>query len=86
MQDDIQEVKRKSFQYLRRLYEVVEGNENRVTGMERVGKDLGFSAEETERIVNYLLEEGFVFLPGLGGELAITPKGIAEVRRSSKIR
>ncbi len=86
MQDDIQEVKRKGFQYLHRLYEVVGGNENRVTSMERVGKDLGCSAEETERIVNYLLEEGFVFLPGLGGELAITPEGIAEVRRSSKIR
>ena len=84
MQDDIQEVKRKSFQYLRHLHEAVEGNENRVADMEQVGGDLGFSAGEAERIVNYLLGEEFVYLPGLGGEVGITASGIAEVGRSFK--
>ena len=79
MDNNIQEIRRKRFQYLQKLYEITEGSELVSVNFQQVGDELGFSHSEADRIDDYLVAEGLIEPAGLGGEIGITHRGIVEV-------
>src|SRR4030042_4902052 len=62
--------------FLRRLYEVTEGDPLVFVKDSEVGRQLGFTTEETDRIVQYLEGEGLLTHAAMGGQIAITHAGV----------
>jgi len=79
MDNNIQEIRRKRFQYLQKLYEITEGSELASVNFQQVGDELGFSHTEADRIDDYLVAEGLIESAGLGGEISISHRGVIEV-------
>jgi hypothetical protein len=79
MTHDIQELKHKRFQYLKKLYDTTEGSELAGVNFQQLGDELGFSHSETDRIEEYLVGEGLIEHVSLGGEIGITHRGVVEV-------
>ena len=62
---------------LKKLYDFYEKNRNSYPSMNEIGQELGFSVDEVERIVSYLVNEGLVDYIGIvGGHISISHKGI----------
>jgi predicted transcriptional regulator len=76
---DIEDFSSKAFQFLVRCNELTEGNESRRVSMDKVATELGLEAALKVAVTDYLLEEGLIKLPELGGTISITAKGIARV-------
>jgi len=67
MANNIQEIQRKRFQFLQKLYGVTEGSELASVNLWELGAELGFSRPETDRIDEYLTGEGLPrILPSVG--------------------
>jgi len=76
---DIQDIQKKRFQFLEKLYLDTDGDENEVRVDSKLGEELGFSQSETNRIYDYLMGEGLIAMYALGGKICITHQGIIEV-------
>lgn len=57
-----EEMKKKRFQFLYKLYEMSEGNRALGFSKYRIGEELGFDHELTGVMAQYLMEEGLVGL------------------------
>ena len=79
MADSIQEIRRKRFLFLQKLYEVTGANELESVNLYDLGVELGFEHGEADRIDDYLRAEGLIEATGLGGTIGITHRGIVEV-------
>ncbi len=79
MANNIQEIRRKRFLFLQKLYEVTDGSELESVNLYELGDELGFERRETDRIDDYLRGEGLIEATGLGGTIGITHRGIVEV-------
>lgn len=80
MMNHVVDRKRKQrFEYMNALYESAGGREQKFFNLEEVGKEIGFSGEESEAIVEYLHGEGLVRTMGLAGLVSITHLGVMEV-------
>lgn len=79
MDINIQEIRRKRFQYLQKLYELSGGNELASINFQQIGDELGFSHPEADNISEFLVGERLVAYVSLGGEIGITHQGIIEV-------
>jgi hypothetical protein len=79
MVSNIQETQHLRFQYLKRLYEVTEGNELSTVNLWELGDDLGLTRSETDKIDDFLRGEGLIKHIAFGGTIGITHKGIVEV-------
>jgi hypothetical protein len=79
--DNIQEAKRKRFQFLHRLYEITQGSQTLIIDVFKLGSELGFNREETNRITDYLRGEGLMKFQTSGGG-AITHDGVVQVERA----
>jgi len=55
--DTIEEIKKKRFQFLHKLYELTEGDESIGYDMYEIGKKLDFDEELTDKITQYLVGE-----------------------------
>ena len=75
----LEELKKKRLQYLKKLYDVTEGDRYSHVSMYDLGKDLGFERKETEGIVDYLFGEHLLTYAGLGGIISMTHEGVKEV-------
>lgn len=75
----IDEMKKKRFQFLHRLYELTGGNENVWPNMFQIGQELEFDKKLTEIIVQYLAGEELITHHGIGGTIGISHWGIQEV-------
>lgn len=75
----IEETKKKRFQFLRRLYELTEGDTYKLFNYSQIGKELGFDEDLTLNIARYLMDEGLIEFRVIGGGVAITHQGICEV-------
>lgn len=78
----IDELRKKRFQFLHRLYEKTEGNEHEMINMWDLGKELGFEKAETDRISQYLVGEYLMEYAAMGGIIAITHQGVIEVENA----
>lgn len=77
--NSIEELRRQRFQYLHGAYEVSGGSSEEEFQQEELGRNLGFPADLSYKIVQYLAGEGLVKKAALGGYFVITHRGIREV-------
>lgn len=75
----IDEMKKNRFQFLKRLWEITEGDTGRVVFGIELGKELGFDQGLTSRICHYLHEEGLIDFMGARLSIVITHDGVCEV-------
>jgi len=79
MANNVQETRRKRFQFLQKLFDVTEGNEMADANLWELGEGLGFTRSETDKIDDFLRGEGLIKHIALGGLIGITHRGIIEV-------
>jgi hypothetical protein len=77
----IDELQKKRFQFLHRLYEKTEGNERETVNELEFGNELGFDKIETEKISQYLVGEDLIKYIARRA-IAITHQGIIEVENA----
>lgn len=82
MTNDIQEIQRKRFQFLQKLYQDTNGSEFESINLSELGAKLGFSDSETDKIYDYLHAKGLIEDVDLGGSSSITHQGIVEVENA----
>ena len=80
--NSIDELRKKRFQFLHRLYEKTEGNEREMINMWDLGNELGFGRAETDKISQYLVGEYLMEYAAMGGIITITHQGIIEVENA----
>ena len=78
----IEETKKKRFQFLRRLYELTKGDTSKRFNCFQFGKELGFDEDLTRNISQYLMDEGLIGCPVIGGFISITHSGVCEVEEA----
>ena len=76
------DLKRNRFQFLKKLYEITEGNALCSVNMWELGNELEFIRQTTEQIVQFLVGENLVKYFTLGGNIAITHQGIVQVEKA----
>ena len=74
----IDELQKKRFQFLHRLYEKTEGNEREMINELELGNELGFDKAETEIISQYLVGE-YLMEYAARRAIVITHQGVIEV-------
>ena len=62
--------------FLRRLFEATGGDRLAFAKDSEIGSHLGFTAEETDRIVQYLEEDSLLTYAAMDGQIAITHAGV----------
>lgn len=78
----IEEIKKKRFQFLNRVYELTGGSQFNFVNMCEIGKELDFDNTLTDNIAQYLVEEGLIEHQAFGGIISITHNGIREVEEA----
>ena len=79
---DINNKKIKRFEFLKHLYETVDGSPSYMVDMWELGRELNFDRELTSKIVDYLTGEGLLQPKALGGSIGITHYGVIEIEES----
>lgn len=79
---NIEEMRKKRFQFLNRLHELTEGDELEFVNMFQIGEELGFDKDLTGKIAQYLEGEGLIVFRALGGYIGISHLGVREVERA----
>ncbi|MDD5131282.1 MAG: hypothetical protein PHH44_01320 [bacterium] len=74
-----EEIARKRFNFMRRLYELTEGEEGQPVHFNKVQEQLGFSSTLMQDIIFYLENEKLVAYQSSGNLINITPAGAEEV-------
>lgn len=78
----IEEMKNKRFQFLNKLYEISEGNQDRIMYMQVIGEELNFDKDLTRKIAQYLKGEGLIQFMSIGGGLSITHYGVVQIEKA----
>jgi hypothetical protein len=78
----IEDMKKKRFQFLHRLYELTGGDEFKGFNMFQIGEELGFDRNLTTNIAYYLKGEGLIEFRALGGIIGISHLGVREVEEA----
>lgn len=78
---NIEEMKKRRFQFLRRLYELTGGDRSKLYDYLNIGEELGFDRELTSNIVEYLVGEGLIESQAYG-HFGITHLGVREVEEA----
>jgi len=79
MANEVQDIQRRRFDYLKRLYDKTEGSERADVMYLELGAELGLTRPEIDKIYEFLIGEGLIVLVLLAGSIGITHKGIVEV-------
>jgi hypothetical protein len=81
--DKVAERKRRRFQFLRHLYEATGSDEFVSVNDQELGNELGFTLDETDQVVDYLVGEYLIKRLGMGSsDISITHQGIVEVEKA----
>jgi len=78
----IEEIREKRFQYLHLLWEKTDGNIRAREDMDALGELLGYSKQEIEKVVQYLVDEYLVKYAGLSKLIEITHEGVKEIEEA----
>lgn len=78
MTNNIQEIQRKRFQFLKKLYDITEADESVFINPSELGAELGLSGSEIDKICDFLNSEGLIGFDILDST-CIKHKGIVEV-------
>ncbi len=79
---NIDEIKKKRFRFLKKLYEKTEGDEQKWSNMWEIGEELGLEKDLAQRIYNYLQTEHLIESTVFGGGIKLTHKGVREVEEA----
>jgi hypothetical protein len=82
MNDDVERRRVDRFRYLKSACEATEWDTHNYLNMWDLGRSLGFSEQQTEQIVQYLVNERLMVFVALGGTVGVTHEGIKEVERA----
>jgi hypothetical protein len=80
----IQEIKRKRFEYLYKLWEATGGDTSTFKDTWEIGEDAKLSMTETQKIVAYLMGENMIEQGEVNGTVGLTHAGLHEVEKSIK--
>lgn len=80
--EKIKELQKDRSQFIKKLYEMVEGDESRLIHMESVGKKLGFDKDHSFKIGVYLKGEDLIKFVTAGGGVQLTHDGVEEVEEA----
>jgi len=67
--------------YLKRLYEMSDGNALRYFAAAEIGHELGWDDDTSDKVTAYLKNEGLVNFPAVG-RVGITHKGVKRVEKT----
>jgi hypothetical protein len=73
------EKKEQRLRFMHRLYEVTDGSPLVDVESTRIGEEFGWSEQETDRVVEYLMGEGLVEYFAGGNMINVTHAGVVEV-------
>jgi len=80
--EKIKELQKHRSQFIKKLYDMVEGDESRIIHMENVGNELGFGRDYSFQIGSYLKGENLLEYVTSGGGVQLTHKGVQEVEEA----
>jgi len=80
----IQEIKRKRFEYLYKLWEATGGDTTTFKDAWEIGEEAKLSMTETQKIVAYLMGENMIEHGEVNGTVGLTHSGLHEVEKSIK--
>ncbi len=75
----VDEMKKKRFRFLQKVYDITEGSETAIVDMWQIGEELGFDRQVTEKIVTYLEGESLIESRALGGAIGLSHYGVTEI-------
>jgi len=78
----INDIKKKRFQYLKKVWDKTDGDKYVSVDMFETGKELGFDIELTQKIYQYLNGEGLLEATAIGSSIGITHCGVKEVEQA----
>ena len=79
---DLKEKKIKRFEFLKHLYETVDGSKSYSVNMWELGNELNYDRELTLKIADYLVDEGLIESKAIGGAIGITHHGVTEIEEA----
>lgn len=79
---DIEDIQKKRFQFIQKLYELSGGDELNWYNMWDIGKQLGFDRDMTDAIGQYLSSEGLIEFHTFGPTIGITHRGVKVVENA----
>jgi hypothetical protein len=82
MSEEIKELQRQRFEFLKRVYEKTGGSRDQDVGIYTVGDELRLSCDEVDRAVEYLIAEDLLERPHFGNDIAITHLGVIEAEQA----
>ncbi len=82
MNNKFQEMKKKRFQFLNKLFEITGGSEYEIVNMFELGSEMDFSKEDINLVGDYLAGEGLIKYETLGGGIIITHYGIKQIEEA----
>ncbi len=71
-----EQTERNSFVLLQHVHSISGGNRNLEMLGSKVGDQLGFEREETERLIKYLVQQKYLQNRTVGTLISITPEGV----------
>ncbi|MBI5589480.1 MAG: hypothetical protein HY881_03245 [Deltaproteobacteria bacterium] len=81
--NEIKELRKKRFEFLHLLYKKSGGNSSNIfMEYDDIGKELGFTEEESDKIYHYLNGEGLIKVMAYGGAIVITHEGVVEIENA----
>jgi hypothetical protein len=75
----LQEKKEQRLLFMHRLYQETDGSTLHDVDSTELGKELGWSDQATQNVVEYLADEGLLEFPAAGDLITITHAGVVEV-------
>ena len=82
MSSQIEQLQKKRFEFLHKLYEQSAGSENGMFLMWELGRNLGLNADEVSNVVEFLSGEKLIKHVAIGGYIGLTHHGRKEVEQA----
>jgi len=79
---DIQSLKKQRFLFLEKVYKETQGDTHCMVDTEEIGQELGMDYLTSQRIAQYLIDEGLLEAMALGGGIGISHHGVLEVEEA----
>ncbi len=78
---NVEQKKALRHRYLKRLYELSDGNELRLVACVEIGRALGWDDETSDKVTAYLKNEGLIDFPSVG-RVCLTHKGVKWIEQA----
>jgi hypothetical protein len=78
----LEEKRRRRLAFMERLYQRADGERGERASSTEIGAELGWSDDETFKIVRYLIDEGLIERPAMGPSVGLTHAGVREMEEA----